>query len=452
MIDPAKLISRHSWVRHLAALLLLVGIMIVLQINYPIQSYDSGYASTTMMLGFILLIAYLAGLLVSNYGLPKITGYLLIGIIFGPSILGYATENMVSHLRLVNGMAVALIALTAGGEIKLMRIKQIKKPLFYISAISMILIFAGIFGSTILLRNNLSFLGIGDSFSKALAVALLVGTIFMASSPTVAIAVINDTGAKGRVSDLVLGTTVIKDMIVVIIFAVTLSFAVVLQDPGMQFDFYALFETIGMVLLSLGLGLFLGWLLGLYVKNIGSEMVLVVLGFCLLVAELGLSYHLEPLSICLAAGFFIENFSDHTGDELITAIKKLSLPVYVIFFSVVGLGLKLNMLTAMWSVALLFVVIRLILTYAGTLAGAWLGKASPKMAKYGWMGFISQAGVSLGLAVTISRTFPGWGPKLEMLIVAVVTLHEIAGPILLKFALDRSGETYRRSEKNKNRG
>ena len=106
----------------------------------------------------------------------------------------------------------------------------------------------------------------------------------------------------------------------------------------------------------------------------------------------------------------------------------------------------------MWSVALLFVITRLILTYAGTLTGAWLGKASPKMAKYGWMGFISQAGVSLGLAVTISRTFPDWGSKLEMLIVAVVTLHEIVGPILLKFALDRSGETYRESENKVKKG
>lgn len=444
MIDPAKIISRHSWLRHTAALLVLLCSMIVIQHFYPISKHDGGYESTTMMLGFILLIAYLAGLVVSNYGLPKITGYLFVGILFGPSVLGYVTENVVQNLKLVNGMAVALIALTAGGEIKLSRIRHIKKSLIYISAVSMLVIFIGMFLATILFRNQLSFLGIRGALPGYIAVGLLVATIFMASSPTVAIAVINDTGAKGRVSDLILGTTVIKDLVVVITFAVTMSFSIILVDPGMQFDFYSLIESIGVVLISLILGLFLGWLLGLYVKNIGTEMVLVVLGFCLLVAELGLSYHLEPLSICLATGFFIENYSGHTGDELITAIKKLSLPVYVIFFSVVGLGLKIQMLMTIWSIALFFVLIRMVLTYSGTVLGARMGKASPKMLKYGWMGFISQAGVSLGLAITISRTFPGWGSRLEMFIIAIITVHEIIGPVLLKYALDRSGETKRK--------
>jgi len=442
MIDPAKIISRHSWAKHTAALLILIGVMSLIQYFFQLEKYDSGYAMTTMLLGFIMLVAYIAGLLVSGYGLPKITGYLLTGILFGPSVFGFATSSMVSNLKLINGMAVALIALTAGGEIKLNRIMHIRKPLLFIVMISMILVFAGIFILTLLIGPQLAFLGAGTSFLEITSIGLLMATIFMASSPTVAIAVINDTGAKGRVSDLILGTTVIKDMIVVIVFAITISFAVVMNDPGTKFDFYALFEAIGEVFLSLLLGVFLGWLLGLYTKKIGLEMVLIVLGFCLLVAELGLSYHLEPLSICLAAGFYIENFSGQTGDELINAIKKLSLPVYVVFFSVVGLGLKLKMLTAMWSVAFLYVLVRGLLTFIGTMAGARLGKATPKMMKYGWMGFISQAGVSLGLAVTISRTFPGWGSKLEMLIVAVVTLHEIVGPVFLKYALDKSGETH----------
>lgn len=441
MSESISSISKKSWIRNVASLIVLIGLMTVVRHYFPFTIYDEGYEATIMLLGFILLASYLMGLVVSAVGLPKITGYLITGILFGPTILGYATPLMVSNLKIINGMAVALIALTAGGEIKLNRIKHIKRPLFYISLISMLLIFSGVFIVAVLIGPGLSFLGFETSWQMILAVALLLATISMASSPTVAIAVINDTDSKGRVSDLILGTTVIKDMAVILTFAVAVSVAVILDNPSSAFNFSSILISVGEVGLSLILGLFLGWLLGIYLKKVGHELVLVVLGFCLLVAEIGLVYHLEPLSICLATGFYLENYSGHKGDELITAIKKLSLPVYAVFFSVIGLGLKLGMLVNLWTFALLFVGIRLLFTYLGTMLGAKVGKATPKMMKYGWMGFISQAGVSLGLAVTISRTFPKWGPNLETLIISVVTIHEIIGPVFLKYTLDKAGET-----------
>lgn len=441
MNESMNSISKKTWIRNIASVVALILLMSVIKHYFPFGIYDEGYEATTMLLGFILLIAYIMGLVVSAFGLPKITGYLVTGILFGPSLIGFATPVMVGHLKIINGMAVALIALTAGGEIKLNRIKYIKRPLIYISVISMGLIFAGIFLTVILLGSRLSEIGFQTSWPLIFAVALLLATISMASSPTVAIAVINDTGAKGRVSDLILGTTVIKDMVVIITFAVAISVAEILDNPEASFKAVSIFRAVGDVGLSLILGLVFGWLLGIYLKNVGHELVLVVLGFCLLVAEVGLAYHLEPLSICLATGFYLENFSGHQGDELITAIKKLSLPVYAVFFSVIGLGLKINVLLNLWSFALLFVVVRLLFIYLGTTWGARIGKATPKMSKYGWMGFVSQAGVSLGLAVTISRVFPEWGPNLEILIISVVTIHEIVGPVFLKYGLDKAGET-----------
>ena len=84
---------------------------------------------------------------------------------------------------------------------------------------------------------------------------------------------------------------------------------------------------------------------------------------------------------------------------------------------------------------------RATMVWLGTIAGSRMGNAGSFMKSYGWLGFVSQAGVSIGLAVTIGRTFPEWGGQLETLIISMVTVHEIIGPILLKFALDKSGET-----------
>jgi hypothetical protein len=59
------------------------------------------------------------------------------------------------------------------------------------------------------------------------------------------------------------------------------------------------------------------------------------------------------------------------------------------------------------------------------------------------MGLISQAGVTLGIAIIIASEFPGWGVAVQTLVVAMIALHELVGPILFKAALVRAGEVGR---------
>ena len=67
------------------------------------------------------------------------------------------------------------------------------------------------------------------------------------------------------------------------------------------------------------------------------------------------------------------------------------------------------------------------------------------------MGLVSQAGVTLGLAILINAEFPDWGGKLYALIVSMITLHETIGPILFRAALTRAGEVGRMDLENAER-
>ncbi len=442
MAQLDKTLRGRPVLQHILAMVVITAVLYVIRYHILGSAYTGrSYAETTLLLGFVLIVAYMAGIVSAHFGLPRITGYLFSGILFGPSLFGFATHDTVNQLKVIDGMAVALIALTAGGEIKLEGLKHIRKPLTWIVAATMLLSFLGVTALVLIVSRWFPLFPGPENLGQWTAVAILLGTIAMASSPTVVIAVISETKAKGKVSDLILGTTVIKDMAVVILFAIALSLALIFNDPGASFDSMKIAGAIGEVVLSLLIGLVLGWLLGLYINRIGREMVLVVLGLCLLVAEIGLNYHLEPLSICLAAGFYLENFSGTKGDVFIAAVKKLSLPVFALFFCVIGLELDLRSLASIWIITLAIVATRGVMVWLGTIAGSRIGNAGSFMQQYGWLGFISQAGVSIGLAVTIGRTFPDWGGQLETLIISVVTVHEIVGPIFLKFALDRSGET-----------
>jgi Kef-type K+ transport system membrane component KefB len=141
-------------------------------------------------------------------------------------------------------------------------------------------------------------------------------------------------------------------------------------------------------------------------------------------------------------GFAARNFSSH-GHKLIHSIEKGAMPIFIIFFALAGATLDLVVVKAMWFTALVYFIARFALMWGATTASAkWL-REPEKVRKYLWGGFISQAGVSLGLAMMIRSQFPGWGAALSTLIIAEIAIAELAGPIIFKRALIASGEAGR---------
>ena len=110
------------------------------------------------------------------------------------------------------------------------------------------------------------------------------------------------------------------------------------------------------------------------------------------------------------------------------------------FFALTGAGLRVGVLADLWPWVLLLVGLRLVGLRYGLL---WAGRhpsVTPVLAREGWLGLISQAGMALGLAQLARRAFPEWGVSLETLIVAMIGVHEVAGPICFRTAIVRAGE------------
>ncbi|NIP77808.1 MAG: sodium:proton exchanger, partial [Gemmatimonadetes bacterium] len=149
--------------------------------------------------------------------------------------------------------------------------------------------------------------------------------------------------------------------------------------------------------------------------------------------------HIELLLTAVAAGFVIENFSE-AGDRLIDAIEANSLVVFAIFFALAGAALDLQTVVAFWPVALVVVLARAALTWAGTRVGARYADSPPEVTRLAWMGLISQAGVTLGLSLLVAAEFPAWGDQFVAVTTAVIIVHLLVGPVLLKVALARAGE------------
>jgi Kef-type K+ transport system membrane component KefB len=423
----------------ISSILMLLLMFVFTRIDFSGEGHVM--AESMMALGFTLVLAYLAGKIVERVTLPKITGYLIAGILIGPYFLNLLSVEVVKNLQLIDNIALCLIALTAGGEF---RYKSIKKYLgTIISSIAgqilAVMILFLIF--TLLYSYSITFLQ-NEQLGVMIGAGLLLGTLSIATSPATTIAVITETHAKGPFTDFVLGVTVFKDVVVVLIFSVVISFAEPLILQLDQIEFSHVLTVLLEISVSIILGVAAGAIILAYLKYVGEQKVLFLLGFIIFVIELSQMIHLEIILLFMVAGFFVQNFS-RSGPPLIQAIEEVSLPIFVTFFAITGASLNIEIFVQNWTLALLIVVLRLFGTYQGTLWGSKLTRSHHNIQKFGWMGFIGQAGLTLGLASMTLRTIPGpIGEGIATIIISSITINQIIGPVLFRIGLQKVGEIH----------
>ncbi len=422
------------------AIFIIVLLLTTAFIQRLIPSVDSlPGAEVVLMLGFVLLAAYLLGKSVTRFRLPKISGYLLAGIVLGPYFLNYLSTSTVGELKLIDDIALSLIALTAGGEFRLSNVRKKWRLLSSVISWQIVIVLCGVTTGVLLLSPWLGFLN-EHPLRVVLGMGLIFGSLAIAKSPATTIAIITESKARGPLTDLVLEVTVAKDIIVVLVFAVILAFAKPLVLPGHEMQLQYVFSVLGEITLSLLVGGVAGYLIYSYMKYVKQQTFIFLMGFVLLIIEVSRLAHLEIVLVFMMAGFMIQNFSKH-GDDLIHAIESNSLPVYVTFFTIAGASLNFDLFIKNWVFTLLIVGLRLGTTQIGTWVGSRFTTENTYIRRYAWMGFIGQAGVTLGLAIIVGRTLPGEiGSFIKTIMIAAIAINQLLGPVLFRFALDKAGE------------
>ena len=405
----------------------------------------------------VALASWQVGRLFSYLGLPKISGYLFTGLLAGPFVLEFAQEDVVESLRFVDEISLAFIAFAAGSELY---IPEIRGRLRSIGMVTAVIVFVTVIGGTLAVFMLADFIPFMQSFSVTgqVAIALMAATIMVARSPSVAIALINELRARGPFTQLALGVTVISDVLVIVLFAISADIAGAVLT-GVSINLSLLLLLAVELLLSVAIGYLLSRLLLLVLQRhwrpVVKTAVILALGFAVYVfsAQVREYTHdnfpfeilLEPLLICMVGSFIINNYSQRRL-EFAEILHNVGPYVYVAFFTHVGEGLKLEILAQVWPIALALALIRGVVILIGSFAGGTLAGDSLKSNRYKWMVFVTQAGVALGLAKEVGVAFPGWGDAFATTIIAMVVLNEIVGPILFKLALNRMGESHVQAE------
>ena len=272
-----------------------------------------------------------------------------------------------------------------------------------------------------------------------LGAAFTVAAVVATSSPIVVISVIADSRARGRLAELTLATTVLSNLLLVAVFAVAVEgvrWSSGAAEPGLRVVAVAVWAVTG----SLAFGALVGAIFALYMREIGRELTIVLLAACAVLGVVSRALALEPILASIAAGFVVTNAARPQGDALRVAIARGSLPVLVVFFAAAGASIDVGALAEGGALAIGLVLVRFGLLRLGTHLGARVAGLDDPLREAAWTGFISQAGISLGLAAAAASEFPDWGTRLQTLTVAIVAVHEIVGPIAFKAALSRLGE------------
>lgn len=427
----------HDLLVRLAAFVIVMGLAIAARWLAPATGL--GGPSAALAFGFALVAAAIAGDLVDRVRLPRVTGYLLFGLVCGPYVANILSRPMARQLELANGLAVALIAFISGLEMNFSRLWPRLGTILRVGGATIGITWLGLFALLLAAWDWLPILPEASGFGRV-AVVALVATLVTSFSPTVTLAVLADSRARGPFSELVLTVAVLGDLVLILTFALAME-AVrwTIGGAGLS-DVGLLAQLAWEIFGSLAFGGLVGSAFALYLRGIGRETTVVLVGVCTVLAVLSVRLHFEPVLAALAAGLVVENIAAPRGDALRQAVENGSAPVLIILFVAAGAALDLGALAAFGAPALVLAAARTGLVRVGNGVGVNVSRPESDSGSLLWMGLISQAGVTLGLAFLVAAEYPDWGLRVRTLIVAMVALHQIVGPVAFRLALARTGE------------
>jgi Trk K+ transport system NAD-binding subunit/Kef-type K+ transport system membrane component KefB len=394
----------------------------------------------------------------ARWRLPLITGFLVTGVLAGPSVLGMIPAEAIPKLRLVDQMALAFIGFAAGGELHLRELQRHLRTVALTTGGLVVSTFIlGTIAAAWFFQKIPVIAELGDL--QRWAVAGLAGSILVARSPSSAIAIVRELRARGPFTRTALGVTVIMDAVVIIVFAGAMAVAeAVLSGSSINLPVLGLL-VINLLLstaLGWGVGKFLGLALGTRLADGVKVLLLLSLGAGLfrfagilgnITAEFfGHELHFEPLFVCMVAGVTVTNATGRRL-ELEQLLHKAGPAVYVVFFTLTGASLDLRVLMNGAMVAVALAAVRLLSIALGSWLGGTLAGAPARQNRLAWAGFITQAGVGLGLAKEVSGEFPVWGGTFASLMIGVIVINQFLGPPLFKWVLRRLGEAHPQADR-----
>ncbi|OFW18143.1 MAG: hypothetical protein A3H27_12580 [Acidobacteria bacterium RIFCSPLOWO2_02_FULL_59_13] len=385
----------------------------------------------------ILLLALLAGHLVKFLRIPEVTGYILAGVALGPSVLGWVSHENLSTLGIFSEVTLGLILFSVGFVFEFSRFRKIGRRIVFLtlmeSSLAAVLVSAG------MLVNGAPW-----------PVALLLGSIAVETAVASTLMVMRESDASGPLSDTLLSIIAVNNVLCLVGYSLVATFlelsSSVMSDTSMLMSlYYSFYPLVWQLLGSLALGYLIGLLLASWASKVveHGEMLILLVGCVLLCVGVALVLDLSPLLASLAVGATMANLSARSR-TLFSALSHTDPPLYAIFFVIAGADLDVTLLSSIGVLGGTYVICRSAGKFLGATIGARRLGFEPAIQRWLGFGMLTQAGLAIGLVLTIQRRFPEYSPIVSTVVLSSIIIFEMIGPISTRFAILRSGEGHAR--------
>jgi len=381
-----------------------------------------------MLFGALLVAGLLGGELVHRIAaLPRVTGYVLVGVAAGPHALGVTSTPLFAEARVFVDLALGLIVFELGHRFDLDWLAR-NRWLAVAAVGESVGAFLAIYGA----------LSYFDYPPLLAACAAAVGT---ATSPAVVMVVSQELRASGQITERMLLFTAVNCAFAYV--ALMLFMPMVHLEHASSWRsaiLHPMYLLAGAALLGFAGSQLLLWLAQWLGKREDHQFVLLV-ALVVLVVGLARAFNLPVVVALLVLGVLARNL-DYDHVLLPLRFGHAGQLLFVVLFVLSGASLDFSGLQAAGAAAAAFVAMRFlgkaaVILVLGRLSGLRAGGAGLLS-----LSLLPMSGLAVVMVYDTAAIYPRFGAELASVVLAAVAVLEIAGPLATQFALRRAGEAH----------
>jgi len=399
-----------------------------------------------LILGAILFTGFVLGEILSKIKLPKITGYIIAGVLLNPELFHIIPSSFYEHTDVITNIALAFITFSVGGTLLYKKIKKLGKEIisitFFEAEFAFLVVFLGFLAVTPF------FLNITNStwLTVFIPISLLLAALASPTDPSATLAVSHEFKAKGEVSQTIMGVAAFDDALGIVNYSLSITIAGVLI-LHQTFSIYSsvfdpLFVIFGAIILGIVFGFIFNSITWLVKRETEGMFIVIIICFLLLCFGVAKIIGVDELLATMSMGAIVVNFN-RLREKIFKILERYTEElIFVLFFTISGMHLNFSVLSTSYILILFFVIFRTIGKVSGSKIGAYLAKSPAKVKKYVAGGLIPQGGIVIGLALLIKQNnnFDQIADIIISVIIGATIIHELIGPVIAKISLKKAGE------------
>lgn len=382
-----------------------------------------------LYLSILLLAGLIVARLLGKLKFPDVTGYLIAGILIGPSVIGLIPADGVKQMEIVSQVALSFIAFSVGSEMNLKQIRKIGSKIILVT-------FCEALGGMLVVTLTMLLI-----FKTDVAFAITLGSIASATAPAATLMVIRQYQAKGDLVDVLIPVVALDDAVCIMAFGVASSIATAMLSGGALSMNTMLLKPLMEIALAIIIGLAGGIVYILLSKKVrnNEENLTFTLAMIFGITAAAFALNLSSLLTLMTMGIIISNFG-RVNRKYLELINTVTPPIFVAFFVLSGADLNLADLKTVGVLGIAYVIARLI----GKISGAYFSTKATgfpgHVSKYLGLTLAPQAGVAIGLSLIASQIIPDpHGAQIRTVVLGATIIYELTGPLVAKYALKKSG-------------